>query len=36
MSGAEEDQNKTLQAKRIFVNYVDSYQGKNFAKVYYK
>jgi len=33
MSSTEEDEDKTLQAKRIFVNCVDSYQGKNFAKV---
>jgi len=35
MSSAEEDQEKMLQAKRIFINYVDSYHGKNFAKVSY-
>jgi len=33
MSSTEEDQDKTPPAKCIFVNYVDSYQGKNFAKV---
>jgi len=35
MSSAEEEHDSSLQAKRIFVNYVDSYQGKNFAKVCY-
>ena len=35
MSNAEEDQGKTPQTKSIFVNYVDSYQGRNFAKVCY-
>ena len=33
MSSPVEDKDKTLQAKRIFLNYVDSYHGKNFAKV---
>jgi len=35
MSGAQEDQDKRPQSKRIFLNYVDSYQCRNFAKVCY-
>ena len=36
MSSSEVEQDKMVQAKRIFLNYVDSYQGKNFAKVCFR